>query len=141
MRRRQRQRRTSHRPRGQERPPRKPAVSRVSSFGGPIDIKAEAAVARRCRPELYPPRETQRTLPICITLAINFAKGKQQNKTKQKHVSSTGGCGVGQSKSRFFCLLVRYAGAAAAEVDVMFSLRFMSSYNKSSATTITTSLL
>lgn len=98
----QRRRHTLHRPRHQERRPTKPAVCRVSSFGGPIDIKAEAAVARRLRPELNPPRETQRTLPICITLAINFAKGKQQNKTKQKHVSSTGDCGAGQGKSRFF---------------------------------------
>lgn len=83
----QRRRHTLHRPRHQERRPRKPAVCRVSSFGGPIDIKAEAAVARRRRPELNPPRETQRTLPICITLAINFAKRKQQNKTKtcQQH--------------------------------------------------------
>lgn len=139
MRRRQRQRRTSHRPRCQERPPRKPAVSRVSSFGGPIDIKAEAAVARRCRPELYPPRETQRTLPICITLAINFAKGKQQN----KNMSAAQEVAVWGKVKVVFFFLVRYAGAAvaaAAEVDVMFSLRFMSSY-KSSATTITTSLL
>lgn len=106
----QRRRHTLHRPRHQERRPRKPAVCSVSSFGGPIDIKAEAAVARRRRPELNPPRETAYTANM-HNIGNKF---RERKTTKQnKNMSAAQEIAVrGKVKVAFFLFACALCGCS-----------------------------